>query len=144
MDGVAGRPDKGPSAATSYNGGFQAGLAFEVTEFGVATTDPTTHTSYPGSNSANFWVDVQVSDTAPSGASYRLWPALPQPLGWFRDSALNFTIATDVKLSQSGPLDRPEPGRRDRPRAGFAQPGPVVRLPGHLGHGRRPGILGRS
>jgi hypothetical protein len=74
--------------------------------FGVATTDRTTHIPYSGSNPASFWVDVQVTGTAPSGASYRGWPALPQPLGWFQDSGLNFTIATEVKLAQSGTPDR--------------------------------------
>ena len=32
-----------------------------------------------GSGSANFWIDAQVTDTAPDGTSYRLWPGLPVP-----------------------------------------------------------------
>lgn len=73
--------------------------------FGTATTDPAKLIPYSGSGSANFWVDVQVSDTAPSGASYRLWPGYPEPLGWVQDSALNFTIATEFTLSQSCTLN---------------------------------------
>jgi hypothetical protein len=41
----------------------------------------------------------------------------PPAAGWFQDSALNFTIATDVKLSQSGPLTAPN-------LAGATAPGP--------------------
>ncbi|HEX4830205.1 MAG TPA: hypothetical protein VH478_03820 [Trebonia sp.] len=49
-------------------------------EFGTAYTDPTiAPPNNNSSNSSNFWLDVQVSDTAPSGysGSYRLFPNIP-------------------------------------------------------------------
>ena len=61
-----------------------------------------------GSNSANFWMDLQVSDTAPTGysGSYRLWPnkwdAAPETTA---DSAVNYVVATEVHLSQSCTLN---------------------------------------
>ena len=53
-------------------GTFQGG-------FSVAGTDPSVNMPAQGSSSSNFWIDVQVSDTAPSGyaGSYRLWPNFP-------------------------------------------------------------------
>jgi hypothetical protein len=47
--------------------------------FGVAGTDPSVNMPDQGSSSANFWIDLQVSDTAPDGysGSYRLWPNFP-------------------------------------------------------------------
>jgi hypothetical protein len=47
--------------------------------FGVAGTDPSVNLPFQGSNSSNFWMDLQVSDTAPDGytGSYRLWPNYP-------------------------------------------------------------------
>jgi hypothetical protein len=55
--------------AQSPTGSFQGG-------FSVAGTDPSVNMPAQGSNSANFWMDLQVSDTAPAGynGSYRLWP----------------------------------------------------------------------
>ena len=47
--------------------------------FGVAGTDPSVNMPAQGSSSSNFWIDLQVSDTAPVGysGSYRLWPNYP-------------------------------------------------------------------
>ena len=58
--------------AQSPTGTFQGG-------FSVAGTDPSVNMPAQGSSSSNFWMDVQVSDTAPSGytGSYRLWPNFP-------------------------------------------------------------------
>ena len=30
-----------------------------------------------GNQSDNLWMDIQVADVAPNGASYRLWPSYP-------------------------------------------------------------------
>ena len=76
--------------------------------FGVAGTDPSVNMPGSGSNSANFWMDLQVSDTAPMGysGSYRLWPnkwdAAPETTA---DSAVNYVVATEVHLSQSCTLN---------------------------------------
>lgn len=74
--------------------------------FGTATSDPATLMPNQGDRSANFWMDVQVSDTAPAVTSYRLWPSLPVPNNMQADSALNFTLATEFKLSKSCALNK--------------------------------------
>lgn len=73
--------------------------------FGIASPDPEIAMPDRGSNSANFWVDVQVSDAVPAGASYRLWPGMPVPLGTIQDSAANFTLGTEFRLSQDCTLN---------------------------------------
>jgi hypothetical protein len=56
-----------------------------------------------GSNSGNFWLDVQVDDTAPIGftGSRRLWPGAvttnPQTVP---DSSVNYSVATEFILAQ--------------------------------------------
>jgi len=60
------------------------------------------------SGTDNFWVDVQVSDTAPAGytGSYRVWPnkfdANAETGG---DTAAAYVVATEVDLSASCALD---------------------------------------
>lgn len=76
--------------------------------FGVASADPSASRPADGSNSANFWIDLQVSDSAPAGysGSYRLWPnkhdAAPETTP---DSAVNYVVATEIHLSQSSALN---------------------------------------
>ena len=62
--------DQSGSAPCKAPGNLPQGL------FGGSGNDPTNAPPTGGSGSANFWMDVQVSDTAPSGysGSYRLWP----------------------------------------------------------------------
>ncbi len=57
-----------PTSVTSFQGAF-----------GVAGTDPSVNLPSQGSSSSNFWIDLQVSDTAPDGygGPYRLWPNYP-------------------------------------------------------------------
>jgi hypothetical protein len=65
--------DQGASAPCPTSAGSFQGA------FGVAGTDPSQNLPFQGSNSSNFWMDLQVSDTPPSGysGSYRLWPNYP-------------------------------------------------------------------
>ena len=71
--------------------------------FGISGSDPSVHMPDEGSSSDNFWIDLQVSDTAPTqyGGPYRLWPnkydASPTTSG---DSAVNYVVATEMHLSQ--------------------------------------------
>jgi hypothetical protein len=52
-------------------GGFQA-------LFSIAGDDPTKHMPDVGDGeSSNFWMDLQITTTAPKGTSYRLWPNFP-------------------------------------------------------------------
>lgn len=57
-----------PVSATAFQGAFS-----------VAGTDPSVDLPDQGSDSANFWIDLQVSADIPAGfsGSYRLWPNYP-------------------------------------------------------------------
>jgi Domain of unknown function (DUF4082) len=68
-----GYSDQGASAPCPASAGSFQGA------FGVAGTDPSVYMPNQGSDSSNFWIDLQVSDTAPTGysGSYRLWPNYP-------------------------------------------------------------------
>jgi hypothetical protein len=74
--------------------------------FTVAASDPSADMPSQGAASDNFWIDLQVSDTAPAqySGSYRLWPnkydASPSTAG---DSAVNYMVATE---SQSCALNK--------------------------------------
>jgi hypothetical protein len=94
----------GPLSAFSDQSGSLA-APFDMPQglFGVAGTDPSVNMPAEGSNSANFWIDLQVGTTAPSTATYRLWPNYPVVPGSI--DAGNYTIATEFKLSQSCSLD---------------------------------------
>jgi hypothetical protein len=99
----------GPLTAYSdSNGSLPTPYTTSQGVFGTQGTDPSAHMPLSGSNSANFWMDLQVSDTAPTGytGSYRLWPnkydAAPETSP---DSAVNYVVATEVHLSQSCTLD---------------------------------------
>lgn len=68
--------------------------------FAVAGSDPTVNMPAYGSNSSNFWMDVQVTDTAPVSASYRLWPNYPTPPNTLSIDTGQQTSGTEFKLSQ--------------------------------------------
>ncbi|HEY3955704.1 MAG TPA: hypothetical protein VGM53_20230 [Streptosporangiaceae bacterium] len=98
----------GPLTAYSDNGGGNPppNHWYNQGAFTVATADPTSMVPNEGSDvSSNFWMDVQVSDTAPTGSSCRLWPGMPVPLYTIEDTAANFTLATEFTLSQPCTLD---------------------------------------
>lgn len=89
-DGTAGGTNNGPYP-------FPQGL------FGTAGTDPTVNMPGTGSDSANFWVDVQVSDTAPYGyaGSCRLWPGkYDTNADTVADLAVNYNVGTEFRLAQ--------------------------------------------
>ena len=73
--------------------------------FSVASTDPTTAMPAYGSDSSNFWVDIQVATTPPAGTSYRLWPSYPTIPGGVDSDTVGYTLATEFQLSQSCTLD---------------------------------------
>ena len=82
-----------PASATSFQGAF-----------GAAGTDPSVTLPSQGSSSSNFWIDLQVSDTAPAGysGSYRLWPNYPTvfPTQATIDTQAQ-TMGTQFSLSES-------------------------------------------
>jgi len=86
-----------PISPTSAQGAFSA-----------AGTDPSANMPDQGSSSSNFWMDVQVSDTAPDGysGSYRLWPNFPTvfPTQPTIDTQAQ-TVGTQFSLSEPCAVD---------------------------------------
>jgi hypothetical protein len=86
-----------PASATSFQGAF-----------GTAGTDPSVTMPSQGSNSSNFWIDLQVSEAAPDGygGSYRLWPNYPTvfPTQLTIDTQAQ-TMGTQFSLAQPCTLD---------------------------------------
>jgi hypothetical protein len=73
----------------------------------VLGSDPAAAMPDNDASSANFWVDVQITDQAPAGTSYRLWPSQPNPANWANDGPpqSNWTLGTEFNLSQACALD---------------------------------------
>lgn len=101
----------------AYSGQWQASTKppFSVQGNGlysIGGSDPSTTmpnlVDSTGDGGTNFWVDVQISNTAPSGytGTYRIYPnkfdANPNTQG---DAAYNYTIATEISLTQSCALN---------------------------------------
>lgn len=91
-------------AFSDFGGGGIAPNSFGTPQgvFTTGGTDPSAIMPGGGSNSANFWVDVQVTTTPPYGykGSFRAWPnnfgASPFTSG---DSSVNYIIGTEMHLS---------------------------------------------
>lgn len=77
--------------------------------FSVAGSDPTAFMPANGNKSDNLWLDLQVTDVAPNGASYRLWPSYPVAsdgnLGLSNDTNPG-TMGTEFRLSQNCTLNK--------------------------------------
>lgn len=100
----------GPLTAYSdQNGSLPAPYGIGQGGFTTSGLDPTTSIPNGSSNSANFWVDVQVSDSAPAGysGSYRLWPnkwdTNPQTSA---DAPVNYVVGTEFSLAQACTLEQ--------------------------------------
>ena len=105
-DPYSGGITNGPLTAYSDQSGTQP-APFSVNQgpFSVAGTDPAATMPAYGSSSSNFWMDVQLSDTAPAGASYRLWPNYPTPPNTVSIDTGQQTSGTEFKLSQACTLN---------------------------------------
>lgn len=68
---------------------------------GLFTTGGQTQMPNEGYDSSNFWMDVQVTTTAPSGASYRLWPSFPQIAGNVSNDYFEQSFGTEFTLSDA-------------------------------------------
>jgi hypothetical protein len=100
----------GPLVAYSDQSGSNPGpFATYQGVFGTAGPDPTAEMPSAGFQSANFWMDLQVSDTAPAGytGSYRLWPNFFNPTNGIQlsNDAGTQTMGTIFSLSQPCQLD---------------------------------------
>ena len=101
--------DNGPLHAYPGGGGTN-GCPYTLSQgvFTIGGSDPSTTMPGQSSGTDNFWVDVQISDTAPVGYSgtYRLWPnkgdANQVTSG---DAAVNYLIATEVHLTGAASLN---------------------------------------
>jgi hypothetical protein len=74
---AAGGITNGPLVAFSdQSGTFPAPFAMSQAVYSLAGTDPSVAMPAEGNQSANFWMDLQVSDSPPTGytGSFRLWP----------------------------------------------------------------------
>ena len=91
----------------------------------VLGSDPGAAMPNNGSDSDNFWVDVQVSDTAPGGyaGSYRLYPNTADFGNYSNDTANNFTLGKQFILSQGCTISN----------IWFYSPSGVTQLPTEIG-----------
>jgi hypothetical protein len=102
-DGIVSGPLTGYSAP---NGSQPPPFSMSQAVFGTAGTDPTVTMPAQGSGTDNFWMDLQVTDVAPSGSSYRLWPNYPVPAGGgLSGDFFQQTMGTEFLLSQACTLD---------------------------------------
>lgn len=100
----------GPLHAYAGSGvsGSQAPNSYPQGIFTVAGSDPSTTMPQSASGTDNFWVDPQITDTAPVGynGTYRIWPnkcdANSNTVG---DLNVNYTVATEIHLTQSCTLN---------------------------------------
>ena len=93
----------------AYYGSSSADGFLPQSPFSTAGADPST--TMPATNDANdlLWLDVQVSDTAPSGTlSYRAWPNMPAtwPAVETGTDTTGYTLGMEFSLSQSCTLDK--------------------------------------
>lgn len=99
----------GPLSAYSSYGGSAAvpGDWQPQQPFSTGFSDPTA--AMPGTNDADdlLWLDVQVSDTPPSGATYRTWPNMPVPIGISVPNTSNdYTLGMEFSVSQACTLKK--------------------------------------
>lgn len=71
------------------------------------TPDPSVSMPVTNDVDDNLWIDVQVGTTAPSGATYRTFPAMPTPLGQnVPVTSTDYTLGREFSLSGSCTLER--------------------------------------
>ena len=97
---VAGIVNGPLSAFSDQSGTLPAPYGMPQAVFGIAGTDPTVNMPAQGYDSANFWMDLQVTDTAPAGASYRLWPNYPTIPPTTNNDNFGQTFGTEFLLSE--------------------------------------------
>lgn len=88
--------DQGASAPEPFTTNYNQGI------FSTGGTDPAATFPSTGDVHSNFWIDVQVSDTAPAGAQYRLFPSQPYPVNWVNDTANPFNLAVEFVTAKAG------------------------------------------
>ncbi len=111
--------------SNTWAGGTAANYNLDQGLFGTGGSDPTVIMPAGGSNSSNFWIDIQVSDTAPGGysGSYRVWPNMTDAGNWTLDTANNFTLGMEFTLTQACTINN----------VWFYSPATVTQLPTAVG-----------
>jgi hypothetical protein len=87
------------SAFSDQSGTLPAPFSMSQGVFSVSGSDPSALMPSNGNQSDNLWMDLQVTTTAPTGTSYRLWPNYPRLPS--SASAGPYTLATEFTLSGS-------------------------------------------
>jgi hypothetical protein len=96
----------GPLIGYSDQGGsLPASFSVSQGSFSVAASDPTQVMPAYGYQSDNFWMDIQVGTSPPTGTSYRLWPNYPTIPGTVDTDTSAYTLATEFLLSATCALD---------------------------------------
>jgi len=90
-DGSGGGTNNGPYGGPQ--GLFSAALG----------TDPAVNPPNQGSNNANFWMDVLVSDTPPGGyaGTWQLFPNMPDAFGNAPDLGHNYILGTEITYAST-------------------------------------------
>jgi hypothetical protein len=93
----------GPLTAFSDQGASLAGPWNNGQGLFSTNSNVTAACTFGVSNSSNFWMDIQVSDAAPTGyaGSYRIWPNFPVIPGQTSNDAGQQTTATEFWLSET-------------------------------------------
>jgi len=102
VNGIASGPLFAYSGTAAHGGTVPAPLTLPQGIFTTGESDPSAGMPGNASNVDNFWVDVQISDTAPSGysGSYRLWPnKYDANSSTVPDSAVPYTIGFEGRLT---------------------------------------------
>jgi hypothetical protein len=71
-----------------------------------SSTDPTSVFAADADAGWNCWLDIQITTTAPSGATYRLWPSLPDNLTGVSSDVTGYILASEFSLTQASSLDK--------------------------------------
>lgn len=104
-DPYSGGITNGPlSAFSAQSGTLPSPFGIDQGTFTTVGSDPATDPPLNGTGD-NFWVDVQVIDAAPAGASYRLWPCYPTIPPTTNADDLEQTMGTEFSLSEPCALD---------------------------------------
>jgi hypothetical protein len=76
--------------------------------YGTGGSDPSLLMPNVNDEDDNLWIDVQVSDTAPSGASYRAWPNMPGvwPTPVNSSDTTGYTLGMEFSLSEMCTLEK--------------------------------------
>ena len=93
------------SAFSDLSGTSPAPFGIPQGVFGIDSADPAVTMPAQTSSSGNFWMDLQVDDTAPVGSSYRLWPNYPTIPPTDNQDNDEQTFGTEFRLSVPCALD---------------------------------------